>query len=243
MYFTNIVTSGRIASRIPLVIRVYSSSILLKPTAFPSLSIPIYKTPPSVFANANDDNAGTAVNDDASDGDTSAAENGDANGNDDAPTMYELGDGDWAIAPNKSVRHNGVYDSYIYGSEKMQDISIEIFKQAASSKKNSMISPISVIMAMGMVENGAAGDTKGQMEKVFGMDTEVMNEWIKEWSAAQESKSDDGKTKINITNAFWYNEAAGFKPNSDYKKLLKKSFDADIKGGNFDNSTVNQINK
>lgn len=210
-------------------------------------------------ANVDDDNAGKSVNDDTEVGDASAAENGNANGagdakesgsksgrigeDSDAPTMYGLGDGDWTIAPNKSVRHNGVYDSYIYGSEKMQDISIEIFKQAASSKKNSMISPISVIMAMGMVENGAAGDTKSQMEKVFGMDTEAMNKWIKEWSAAQESKSDDGKTKINIANAFWYNEAAGFKPNSDYKKLLKKSFDADIKGGNFDNSTVNQINK
>ena len=210
-------------------------------------------------ANANDDNAGTAVNDDASDGDTSAAENDDANGggdatesgsksgsigeDSDAPATYEFSGGDWGIAPNKSVRQNTVYDSYIYGSEKMQDISIEIFKQAASSKKNSMISPISVIMAMGMVENGAVGDTKSQMEKVFGMDAKDMNEWIKAWSAAQESKSADGKTKINIANAFWYNETAGFKPGSDYKKLLKKSFDADIKGGNFDNSTVNQINK
>ena len=194
-------------------------------------------------ANANDDNAGTAANDDASDGDTSAAENGDANGADDAPATNKLGDGNRGIAPNKSARQNSVYDSYLYGSEKMQDISIEIFKQAASSKKNSMISPISVIMAMGMVENGAAGDTKSQMEKVFGMDTEDMNEWIKAWSAAQESKRTDGKAKLNIANAFWYNETASFKPDSGYKKLLKQSFDADIKGGNFDNSTVNQINK
>ena len=209
-------------------------------------------------ANANDDNAGTAVNDEASDGDTSAAENDDANGggdatesggksgsigeDSDAPATYEFSDGDWGIAPNKSVRQNSVYDSYIYGSEKMQDISIEIFKQAASSKKNSMISPFSGIMAMGMVENGAAGDTKSQMEKVFGMGTEDMNEWIKAWSAAQESKSTDGKAKLNIANAFWYNETAGFKPDSGYKKLLKKPFDADIKGGNFDNSTVNQNN-
>ena len=199
------------------------------------------------------------MNDDASDGDTSAAENDDANGADDAtesgsksgsigedsdaPATNELGDGNRGIAPNKSVRQNSVYDSYIYGSEKMQNISIEIFKQAASSKKNSMISPFSVIMAMGMVENGAAGDTKSQMEKVFGMGTEDMNEWIKAWSAAQESKSTDGKAKLNIANAFWYNETAGFKPDSGYKKLLKKPFDADIKGGNFDNSTVNQNNK
>lgn len=41
-------------------------------------------------------------------------------------------------------------------NKQMQDVSIRIFKQTASSKKNSMVSPISVITAMGMVENGAA---------------------------------------------------------------------------------------
>lgn len=160
-----------------------------------------------------------------------------------APAAHELNDDDWKAAPSKSITHSGAYDSYIYGSEQMQNVSVEIFKQAASSKKNSMVSPISVIMAMGMVENGAAGDTKTQMEKTFGMKTDDMNAWVKEWSAAQESKSDNRKTKINIANAFWYNEAAGFKPDSAYKKLLKKSFDAEIKGGDFDDTTVNQINK
>lgn len=72
------------------------------------------------------------MNDDASDGDTSAAENGDANGIDDAtesgsksgsigedsdaPATNELGDGNRGIVPNKSVRQNSVYDSYIYGA-------------------------------------------------------------------------------------------------------------------------------
>lgn len=160
-----------------------------------------------------------------------------------APATHELCDDDWGAVPSKSITHSGAYDSYIYGGEQMQNVSVEIFKQAASSKKNSMVSPISVIMAMGMVENGAAGDTKTQMEKTFGMKTDDMNVWVKEWSAAQESKSDNRETKINIANAFWYNEAAGFKPDAAYKKLLKKSFDAEIKGGNFDDATVNQINK
>ena len=73
------------------------------------------------------------------------------------PATHELCDDDWGAVPSKSITHSGAYDSYLYGGEQMQNVSVEIFKQAASSKKNSMVSPISVIMAMGMVENGAAG--------------------------------------------------------------------------------------
>ena len=127
-------------------------------------------------------------------------------------------------------------------NKQMQDASIRIFKQTASSKKNSMVSPISVITAMGMVENGAAGNTKTEMEKAFGMSTEDMTEWLRAWSKTQKNKSQDGKTKINIANAFWYNSAAGFKPNTNYKKVLKDSFSAEIRSGKFDGNTVNQIN-
>lgn len=128
------------------------------------------------------------------------------------------------------------------GNQIMQSISIDIFKQAASSKKNSMVSPISVITALGMVENGASGNTKAEMEKAFGMETGAMTRWLKDWTEVQKSKSDDKKTKINIANAFWYNKASGFKPASEYKQILKNDFSAEIKGGNFDQSTVNQIN-
>ena len=69
-----------------------------------------------------------------------------------------------------------------------------------------------------------------------------MTEWLRAWSKAQKNKSQDGKTKINIANAFWYNSAAGFKPNTNYKKVLKDSFSAEIRSGKFDGSTVNQIN-
>ena len=41
VYFTNIVTSGKMASRMPLVIRVYTSSTLSSSVTFPSLSIPM----------------------------------------------------------------------------------------------------------------------------------------------------------------------------------------------------------
>lgn len=162
---------------------------------------------------------------------------------DDISSNNDVNIDEYKNGSKRSVSTLNLSDYKEDGNKIMQNISVDLFKQAASSKKNSMISPISVITALGMVENGAAGNTKTEMEKAFGMKTDAMTRWLKDWTAAQKNKSDDSSTKINIANAFWYNKASGFKPDSDYKSILKKAFGAEIKGGNFDLSTVNQINK
>lgn len=123
-------------------------------------------------------------------------------------------------------------------NEQIQKLSVEIFRQAASTDSSSMLSPISVIIAMSMVENGAEGETKAQMEKAFGMKTGEMSEWLKAW---RESQAADEKT-LNIANSLWYNESLGFEPSEEYKKLLTESFAAEINGGSFDSSTVKSIN-
>lgn len=123
-------------------------------------------------------------------------------------------------------------------NDRIQKLSVEIFRQAASTDRSSMVSPISVIMAMSMVENGAEGETKAQMEKAFGMKSGEMSEWLKAW---RESQAADEKT-LNIANSLWYNESLGFEPSEEYKRLLTKSFAAEINGGSFDSSTVKSIN-
>jgi len=48
------------------------------------------------------------------------------------------------------------------------DFSIEIFKKLIDHKKNSLISPLSVMLALAMTANGADKETLSQMEKVLG---------------------------------------------------------------------------
>ena len=50
----------------------------------------------------------------------------------------------------------------------MADFSIELFKQSITDGKNSLISPLSVTLALAMTANGADGETLAQMEKLLG---------------------------------------------------------------------------
>ena len=120
----------------------------------------------------------------------------------------------------------------------VRDLSVQLFKNAASAKQNSMISPTSILLAMAMVENGAAGDTKKQMEKTFGMRMSELNQWIRAWSAVQPQENADTKSRMNIANAVWYNNRGALTLNPDYQKTLREMLQAQVKGGDFSQQTV-----
>ena len=124
----------------------------------------------------------------------------------------------------------------------VRDLSVQLFKNAASAKQNSMISPTSILLAMAMVENGAAGDTKKQMEKTFGMRMSELNQWIRAWSAVQPQGDADTKSRMNIANAVWYNNRGALTLNPDYQKTLQEMLQAQVKGGDFSLQTVKEIN-
>ena len=124
----------------------------------------------------------------------------------------------------------------------VRDLSVRLFKNAASAKQNSMISPTSILLAMAMVENGAAGDTKKQMEKTFGMRMSELNQWIRAWSAVQPQEDADTRSRMNIANAVWYNNRGALTLNPDYQKTLREMLQAQVKGGDFSQQTVKEIN-
>ena len=100
----------------------------------------------------------------------------------------------------------------------------------------------SILLAMAMVENGAAGDTKKQMEKTFGMRMSELNQWIRAWSAVQPQEDADTKSRMNIANAVWYNNRGALTLNPDYQKTLREMLQAQVKGGDFSQQTVKEIN-
>ncbi len=127
-------------------------------------------------------------------------------------------------------------------NEQVRDLSIKLFQKAASTKENSMISPTSILMAMSMAENGAAGETKKQMETAFGMSTGALNWWIQAWSAVQPQNDADSKSRMNVANSVWYNNSGAFELNPTYPKTLKEILQAEVRGGDFSSSTVKAIN-
>ena len=60
--------------------------------------------------------------------------------------------------------------------EKLASVYVDLFKSTTDEgKKSSLISPLSIITALGMTADGAASGTKAEFEKLFGMTTEQLD--------------------------------------------------------------------
>ena len=122
--------------------------------------------------------------------------------------------------------------------------SFNIFKEVSALEgANTFFSPLSLNMALGMLYNGASGDTRAEMAEVLGMadfsDTEI-NEYYQKMSQAL--LKIDPLTVIGIANSIWYRE--GFPVKQPFIDVNQKYFDAVVKSLDFSKSdAANTINK
>lgn len=124
-------------------------------------------------------------------------------------------------------------------SNKVKDISMELFKESVSEGKNSMISPVSILMAMAMAENGAAAGSRTQIEKAFGCTTEELSDWLKNWMTSLKTGEN---TRMNVANSFWFRDTEGLKVKENYLKTIKDCLDAQAYKAPFDAGTRDEIN-
>ena len=124
-------------------------------------------------------------------------------------------------------------------SDKVKDISMELFKESVSDGKNSMISPVSILMAMAMAENGAAAGSRTQIEKAFGCSTEELSDWLKNWMTSLKTGRN---TRMNVANSFWFRDTEGLKVKEDYLKTIEECLDAQAYKAAFDEGTKDAIN-
>jgi serpin B len=113
--------------------------------------------------------------------------------------------------------------------------SFKMFKEvsALAQKPNTFFSPLSLNMALGMLYNGASGDTRTEMAEVLGMagftETEV-NEYYQKMSQAL--LNIDPLTEISIANSIWYRDEFPVKPS--FIDINKSYFDAEVRALDFD---------
>ena len=127
------------------------------------------------------------------------------------------------------------------------DFMIDLFKNGLKHGENSLVSPLSVLTALAMTENGAMGDTLLEMENTLsnGMKTADLNAYL---GAYLESISDDESAKIGIANSIWFREDAAssatqaFTPNEEFLQTNADIYGADIFAAPFDKATVAGIN-
>ncbi|OJV40529.1 MAG: hypothetical protein BGO29_10460 [Bacteroidales bacterium 36-12] len=109
------------------------------------------------------------------------------------------------------------------------DFSFDLFKKVLteSEEKNIFISPLSVSIALGMTWNGAAGNTKTEMEtalKMSGMTVKDINEYYQ--ILLTNLPKVDKSTQLNIANSIWYKQ--GYPVKSDFLKINTDYFNAEV---------------
>lgn len=126
--------------------------------------------------------------------------------------------------------------------------SVRVFDAMYEDNKQAMLSPLSLNMCLGMLEAGAAGESKTALDNYLGNNDyaafaedylEHAKSFTFEVSTGTFSKY---KEKFEIANSFWANKDLDF--NEDYKNRVANSFGAEIENLDFSKKTaaVNKIN-
>lgn len=114
------------------------------------------------------------------------------------------------------------------------DFAARLLQNAVSSEENTVLSPYSLLMALAMTANGASGETRSQMETLFGLPLEQLNGYL--LACAQKNSEE-----FSAANAIWVRE--DFEISEEFRQINQNYYGAEIQAAAFDDKTCKRINE
>ena len=103
--------------------------------------------------------------------------------------------------------------------------------------KNLLLSPYSLMQALAMTANGAAGETRSEMEQVLGgIPLEQLN------SGLYNERMNARTKALTTANSIWYRDENGFVPKQDFLQTAAGYYGAEAYKAPFDDSTLAAVN-
>ena len=124
----------------------------------------------------------------------------------------------------------------------MLDFAVRLMQSTLDiDKKNSLVSPLSVIVALGMTANGARNETREEFEKLFGFSVDEANAYL--YTLAHSLYNGDG-AKVELANSIWFGKDGRIAVHKDFLQVNKSYYDAQAYEEDFfSQKTVDKINK
>ncbi len=125
------------------------------------------------------------------------------------------------------------------GNTAVTDFAVRLFKEMSAQGKNTLISPLSILSALAMTANGAAGQTLEQMESVLGMSVDELNLYLYTYV----NSLPQGKNyKLSLANSIWFTEDERLIVNRSFLQKNADYYGAEIYKAPFDDQTLRDIN-
>lgn len=105
--------------------------------------------------------------------------------------------------------------------------------------ENILLSPLSVLSALGMTAGGAGGETMSQMESVLGLPLEELKRALAAWTA--ELPKEDG-CRVDLANSLWLRDDGSFTANQDFLRTAAEWYGAEVFPSKFDTTALQDIN-
>lgn len=123
----------------------------------------------------------------------------------------------------------------------MADFSMSLFKGLVTKdNSNDLVSPLSAVICIAMIANGADGETKAQIEKTFGMDVDTLNRSLYAYTSLLYQADD---YKLNLADSIWFrDEENRLHVNEEFLQTNADWYNAQIYAALFDASTLKDIN-
>ena len=123
-------------------------------------------------------------------------------------------------------------------ADQLADVSLRLFRAMEQSGKNTVASPLSIIYALAMLNNGASGETKAQLESLFGCDSDTLTAALAAY--ADSLPNQYGKGVVRLADAMWIREDAPV--SEEFVRVNREILGAEVFRRGFGSETLAELN-
>ena len=125
------------------------------------------------------------------------------------------------------------------GADAVTAFAVELLRQTDEGG-STLLSPVSVVYALAMTANGAAGETLAQMESVLGLPLEELNAYLRTYT---DRLPEETGGRCSLANSIWLrDEADRLTVEQSFLDAAAAWYDASVFSAPFDESTLRDIN-
>ncbi|MBQ4042806.1 MAG: serpin family protein [Clostridia bacterium] len=120
------------------------------------------------------------------------------------------------------------------------EFAVQLLRETAEPGTSTLVSPLSVLSALGMTSLGAQGETLSQMEAVFGIPADELASTMCAW---QSTLPRSGNVTLRLANSVWFTDESRFTVSNVFLQKNADYYGADAYQLPLDSAAVRSVNQ